>query len=202
MTRQKSRCPRATSVSTAVVTVAPKSTSTYASPSGSAVRPMRANRVRPWTNVEHAIVVQLHLHQQHAVDQPGVGQRHRLVGLVADRPQHELVAALLRADSGAGEEPSDGAAQRALQRGVQHPDDLGAAAGEGGSDRIATVAELPHRLLDARGRGGRDRLGAVHDERDRRHRDVRSGGDVVHGDHGRSSRGEAIPRGYGCVHHR
>jgi hypothetical protein len=128
-------------------------------------------------------VVEVHLHDEHPVREPLAGHLDD-PGLVghAERPQHELVAPLLRDLGGAEHELGGRAAQAGGADRVGQGQHAAAARREPARQGVAGVAELVHRGDDA-GAGGRgDGAGGREGGRDGGEGDAGAAGDVLHGD--------------------
>ena len=133
----------------------------------------------------HPGVVELDLHQQHAVDQLLADQRGQLAAVVADRPDHQVVAGGARRPRRAGDELGHRAGQPVREHRIDEGDDLGPSAGQGTRDDVPAEAQLGHHPLDPLAGLRRHPLGVVDHEG---HRGDRHAGRLRHLSHGGSHR--------------
>jgi hypothetical protein len=128
-------------------------------------------------------VIELDLHQDHAVDQPLSDQFVQLGAVVADRPQHQVIILLARRVCRAGEELRGRETEAMIERRIGHRDDVRAPAGQRAGHHVAAVAELGHGLLDLLPGRRPDGLGVVQQEGHGRGRHARTVRDVSDGHH-------------------
>ncbi len=131
----------------------------------------------------HTRVVELDLHQDHPVHQPAGREFSRLPGVVAERPEHQIVAQFPGRSRCTGEKLHHRSAEGVLQRGKQQGDNARPLTGQCTPDYVAPESELLHRCLDLGPRGGGDRLGVVDGEGHRGNRHVGVARNVLHGGH-------------------
>src|SRR5215210_4085238 len=92
----------------------------------------------------HSGVLELDLHQQHAVHQLLADQRGQLAAVVTDRPDHQVVAGGTGGLGRAGDELAHRTAQPVVEHRVDESDDLSTPAGKSSGDDVPAEVQLGH----------------------------------------------------------